>query len=102
MEPVECRAVIRLLYLKERTPKNIFDEMKETYGEDAPSYDLIKRWHLEFKHGRKSAETAPRPGRPSSAIDEASVGGPTWDVLQERCPELHQMMGEMQNSGWFL
>eukprot|EP00058_Branchiostoma_floridae_P016915 XP_002602403.1 hypothetical protein BRAFLDRAFT_274976 [Branchiostoma floridae] len=34
-----------------------------------------------------SVETAPRPGRPSCAIDEASVGGPTWGVLQNRQPE---------------
>ena len=101
MEPVECRAVIRFLYLKGRTPKETFDEMKETYGDDAPSYDLVKRWHPEFKHGRKFVETAPRPGS-SSAIDEASVGGPTWGVLQKRCPELHQTMGEMHNYGWFL
>ena len=58
MEPVECRAVIRFLYLKGRTPQETFDEMKETYGDDAPSYDLVKRWHREFKHGRKSVETA--------------------------------------------
>ena len=51
MEPVECRAVIRFLYLKGRTPQETFDEMKETYGDDAPSYDLVKRWHREFKHG---------------------------------------------------
>ena len=30
------------------------------------------------------------------------VGGPTWGVLQKRSPELHQTMGEMHNSGWFL
>jgi len=30
------------------------------------------------------------------------VGEPTWGVLQKRSPELHQMMGEMHNSGWFL
>lgn len=64
MEPVECRAVIRFLYLKGRTPRETFDEMKVTYGDDAPSYDLVKRWHREFKHGRNSVETAPRSGRP--------------------------------------
>ena len=53
MEPVECRAVIRFLYLKGRTPQETFDEMKETYGDNALSYDLVKRWHREFKHGRK-------------------------------------------------
>jgi len=99
MEPVECRAVIRFLYLKGRIPNETFDEIKETYGDDSPSYDLVKRWHCEFKHGRKSVETAPRPGRPSSAIDEASVAGPTWGVLQKRCTELHQTMVEMHNSG---
>lgn len=84
MEPVECRAVIRFLYLKGRTPKETFDEMKETYGDDAPSYDLVKRWHREFKHGRKSVETAPRPGRPSSAIDEASVRQVEAAILEDR------------------
>ena len=29
------------------------------YGDNAPSYDLVKCWHREFKHGRKSVETAP-------------------------------------------
>ena len=47
--------------------------MKETYSDDALSNDLVKRWHREFKHGRKSEETAPRPGCPSSADDEESV-----------------------------
>jgi len=30
------------------------------------------------------------------------VGGPTWGVLQKRSPELHETIGEMHNSGWFL
>ena len=30
------------------------------------------------------------------------VGGRTWGVLQKQSPELHQTMGEMHNSGWFL
>ena len=51
MEPVECRAVIRFLYLKGRTLQETFDEMKETYGDDAPSYDLVKRWHCDFLRG---------------------------------------------------
>ena len=42
MKSVEARAVIRFLYLKGRTPKETFDEMKETYGDDAPTYDVVK------------------------------------------------------------
>ena len=83
MEPVECRAVIRFLYLKGRTPKETFDEMKETYGDDAPSYDLVKHWHREFKHGRKSVEIAARPGRASSAIERhlsVKLRQPFWKI----------------------
>ena len=60
METVGCRAVIWFLYLKGRTPQETFDEMKKkNYGVNAPSYDLVKRWLQEFKHERKSVETAP-------------------------------------------
>ncbi len=54
MEPDNCRAVMRLLYLKGRTPQETFHEIKEIYGDDAPSYDLVKRWHREFKHSSSS------------------------------------------------
>ena len=91
MEPVECLAVIRFLYLKGRTPQETFDEMKETYGDNAPSYDLVKRWHREFKHGRKSVETTPRPGRPPSAIDEASVRKVEAVILEDRRITIRQI-----------
>ena len=68
MEQVDYRAVIRFLYLKGHTPADAFDEMKEVYGDDTPSYDVVKHLHHQFKCGRKSAETAPIPGRPQSAI----------------------------------
>ncbi|XP_077865141.1 potassium channel subfamily K member 9-like [Saccoglossus kowalevskii] len=76
--------VVRFLYLKRRTPMETFDEMKETYGGDSPSYDLVKRWHCEFKHDRRSVETAARPGCPSSAIDETSVRHVKAAILKDR------------------
>ena len=42
IEPVEYRIVMRLLYLKGFTTKKALDEMKAVYGEDAPSYDVVK------------------------------------------------------------
>nr|XP_006825334.1 PREDICTED: uncharacterized protein LOC102808255 [Saccoglossus kowalevskii] len=83
MEPAECRAVIRL-YLKGSTPKKTFDEINETYGDDALSYELVKRSHREFKHGPKTVETASRPGRLSSAIVEASVRQVEAAILEDR------------------
>ena len=63
-ELVGCHAVIWFLYLKGRTPQETYDEMKEIYGNDALSYDLVKCYHHEFKPGLISEETAPRPGNP--------------------------------------
>ena len=37
MEPAEYRSVFNLLYLKSCTQKEAFVEIKEVYGEDAPS-----------------------------------------------------------------
>lgn len=84
MEPVECRAVIRFLYLRGRTPRETFDEMKDTYGEDAPSYDVVKHWHRQFKCGRTSVETAPIPGRPQSVIDEDTIRQVETAILEDR------------------
>ena len=69
MEPVEYRAVIRFLYSKGCTPKEVFDEIKGNYGEDVPSYYVVKLWLGQFKYGRTSVETVPIPERPQSAID---------------------------------
>ena len=91
MEPVECRAVIRFLYLKGRTPTETFDEMKETYGEDAPSYDVVKHWHRQFKCGRTSVETAPIPGRPHSVIDEGTIRQVEAAILEDRRTTVRQL-----------
>ena len=69
--------------------------MKKTYGDDAPSNDLVKRWHREFKHGPKAEETAPRPGRPSSADDEASVCQVEAAILEDRRITIRQIAQEV-------
>ena len=68
IESVEYRTVMRLLYLKDSTPKEVLDEMKAVYGEDVPLYDVVKHWHGQFggqfKCGRTSVETVPFSGHP--------------------------------------
>jgi len=98
MDPVECHTVIRFLYLKGCTPQKTFDKMKQTYGDNAPSYNLVKRWHREFKHGRKSVETAPRTGRPPSATDEASVRQVEAAILEDRRITIRQIAKEVKFS----
>ena len=67
---VEYRAVIRYLYLKGKTGKEIHSELANVYGSSAPSYAQVKFWVREFKCGRTSLEDEARSGRPLDATDE--------------------------------
>ena len=67
---VENRAVIRYLYLKGKTGKEIHGELADVYWSFAPSYAQVKFWVVEFKRGRTSLEDEARSGRPLDATDE--------------------------------
>ena len=67
---VEYRAVIRYLYLKGKTGKEIHGELADAYGSSAASYAQVKFWVGEFKRGRTSLEDEARSGRPLDATDE--------------------------------
>ncbi|XP_029646598.1 uncharacterized protein LOC115220588 [Octopus sinensis] len=98
MEAAECRSVIRFLYLKGQTPKETFDAMKNVYGHDAPSYDVVKHWHRQFKCGRTSVETALIPGRPHSAIDNGTIHNVEAVILDDRRISIRQIAQEMKIS----
>ena len=53
---VEYCAVIRYLYLKGKTGKEIHAKLADVYGSSAPSYAQVKFWVGEFKQGRTSLE----------------------------------------------
>ena len=67
---VEYRAVIRYLYLKGKTGKEMHSELGDVYGCSAPSYTYVKFWVGEFKRGRMSLEDEARSGRTLDATDE--------------------------------
>ena len=67
---VEYRAVIRYLYLKGKTGKEIYCELADVYWSSAPSYAQVKFWVGEFKRGRTSSEDEARSGRPLDATDD--------------------------------
>ena len=48
---VEYHAVIRYLYLKGKTGKEIQSKLADVYGSAAPSYVQLKFWVGEFKRG---------------------------------------------------
>ena len=71
---VECCAVIRYLYLKGKTGKEIHGELVDVYvyGSSAPSYAQVKLWVGEFKRGITSLE------------DEASLDA-HWMPPMKKC-----------------
>ena len=64
MEKSDVRAVIKHLYLKGLTPKEIKAELDEVYGISAPVLATIYNWINEFKRGRISTKDEHRSGRP--------------------------------------
>ena len=70
LSKVEYCAVIRYLYLKSKTGKEIHGKLADIYGSSAPSYAQVKFWVGEVKRGRMSLEDEARSGRPLDAIDE--------------------------------
>ena len=70
LSKIEYCAVIRYLYLKGKTGKEIHGELADVYGSSAPSYAQVKFWVGKFKRGRRSLEDEARSGRPLDATDE--------------------------------
>ena len=77
---VEYRAVIRYLYLKGKTGKEIHCKLADVYGSSAPSYAQVKFWVGEFKRGRTSLENEASSGRPLDATDE-EMFKKVWDLV---------------------
>ena len=67
---VEYRAVIRYMYLKGKTCKEIHDELAYVNGSSESSYAQVKFWVGEFTRGRMSVEDEAKSKRPPDATDE--------------------------------
>ena len=92
----EYRAVIRYLYLKGKTGKEIHAELADVYGSSTPSYAQVKFWVGEFKCGRTSLEDEARSGRPLDATDEEmckKVRDPVYSDRRIQVEEIAQALG---------
>ena len=93
---VEYRVVIRYLYLKGKTGKEIHGEVADVYGSSAPSSAQVKFWVGEFKRGRTSLEDEARSGRPLDATDEEmckKVRDLVYSDKQIQVEEVEQALG---------
>ena len=71
---------------------------KISYGEDAPSHDVVKDCHRQFKHSGTSVETDQIPGRPQSIIDDATIEQVEASILEDRSIKVRQLAHEVKIS----
>ena len=97
----EYCAVIRYLYLKGKTGKEIHGKLADVYGSSASSYAQVKCWVEGFKRGRTSLEDEARSGRPLDATDE-EMCKKVWDLVYSdrriQVEEIGQALGISQGS----
>ncbi|KAG5305571.1 SETMR methyltransferase, partial [Acromyrmex insinuator] len=70
MEKNEFHAVIKHLYMKDLTPKEIKAELDNVHSTSASAFATVYNWVNEFKRGRTATCGALRSGRPIEAIDK--------------------------------
>ena len=54
-DKIRHRLVIPYLGLKGKTPKQVYQDMEPTLGEDTLLNRIVKKWPGKFKHGRERA-----------------------------------------------
>ncbi|XP_014768137.1 protein GVQW3-like [Octopus bimaculoides] len=72
--------------------------MKEVYGDDAQSCNIVKYWHYQFKCGRTSVETAPIHGRQHSATDDNTIHKIEAAILDDRRITIRTLPQEVKTS----
>jgi transposase len=80
----ECRAVMKYLYLKGSSAKQIYDDMLVTLGDKRPSYSTVKNWVARFRRGHLSTEDEERSGRPTRVTIPENVDAIHSMILDDR------------------
>lgn len=61
---IEFRSIVHHYWHLGLTAKEIHSKMVESYGCTCPSLSFVKKWIMNFNHGRTELEDLPRSGRP--------------------------------------
>lgn len=94
MEKREFRAVIKHLYIKGLTAKEIKAELDSVHGTSAPVYATVYNWINEFKRGRTSTEDEHRSGRPVDVSTPEMINKIHDMVLSDRRIKLREIVEE--------
>ncbi|XP_076037000.1 protein GVQW3-like [Oratosquilla oratoria] len=94
MEKIEARSVIRFLYLKGYSARQIHDEIKAVYGDDCHSYDTAVSLIRNFQTSHMSLTDEPRTGV-QSFMDRAATVKKVEDlILEDRRVTIHVIIHE--------
>jgi len=96
----EIRAVIRYLVAKEKSPHEIFNEVRTVYGEGHMNRTSVYKWCREFKNGRTNVHDDLRSGRPSILTDDVvkKVENAVRDDRRLTLDELSAMFPQLSRS----
>jgi hypothetical protein len=81
-ERKEFRSVIKYLFVKGLSGKEIFADMVKTLGDQCRSYATINNWVAEFKRGRSDVKDEHRSGRPISVTTPGDIDS-GHDMIQK-------------------
>ncbi|KAE9543005.1 hypothetical protein AGLY_002916 [Aphis glycines] len=97
----EIRAVIRYFVAKEKSPHEIFNEVRTVYGEGHMNRTSVYKWCREFKNGRTNVHDDLRSGRPSILTDDIvkKVENAVRDDRRLTLDELSAMFPQLSSSG---
>jgi transposase len=80
----ECPAVMKYLFLKENSAKQIYDGMSVTLSDKCPSYSTVKNWVARLRAGHLSTEDEERSGRPTQVTIPENVNAIHSMILDDR------------------
>ena len=95
---LEDRSVIKFLKKEGQQPKTIREMMVAVYGNDAPSYYLIKFSSKQFRQKLESIEDDPRNGKPKTATDAEMTQKVEAMVLEDRCLKVYTISKTLKMS----
>ena len=69
----KVRAVIKYLFKKGMSPKEIHEDLMETLEKESPSYSTVKKWAAEIRRERERIGDNGRSGRPKESTTDKNV-----------------------------
>lgn len=92
---LKFRSIIEFLFKEKVAATDIYNRLTAVYGDEAPSKAMVCNWHNEFKRGRKSIETATKPGRPVEATSNDISEAVEKLVMADRRVKVREIAEEL-------